>query len=145
MEDENKPTKAFIITKYLIQNYGFIVAQIVTLFIHTMPDSPNYVSEEENKAYFKPNHKKIIKLTGAKESLYWYAVNRAIEAGILSKIEHKKETWYSIDFVRIEAEVNAYELEVGNTFLEQEYQDAQKGMDDLEKSIPDQEISMDKI
>ena len=109
---EAQPTRAFIITKFMMKNFGFLVTQLMTAYIDTMPESTVSMHEiDKGLIWFKPQHNRLMKRLQFNVGLYWKAVVNAINFHLLQRTTHKGEQWYAIDFQFIEALVDGINME----------------------------------
>lgn len=95
-------TRAFIITKYLIKEHSFLVAQVISALIEQLPEKDLRFKEENSSIWFKPDMKPLIKKSGQSSSTWWEGVKKSIETGLLQKEWYKGRQYFSINFAELD-------------------------------------------
>ena len=103
-------TKAYIVTKALLQRFGLVRTQIVTAFLLTLPEADSRQPDLEHGAiWFKPNHKAIMKSNNIKESVYWPMLGMCVDAQLLMT-NPDLPSYFSPNFFLIDEITNELEM-----------------------------------
>lgn len=106
------PSRPFLIQKWLFTKFGFRIAQVMSLFLEGLPEYEflPFDPETATDLWFKPKHteyQRRLKQAGSKG--YWMILAQCRDFGLIKRMKHKGEWYYSVDVLNIDEQVDKFE------------------------------------